>query len=418
MSDVDLIIIGAGAAGLAAARTATENGLTYQLLEASHRIGGRAYTEELAPGIPFDLGCHWMHSASLNPFVPIADRLSFHYRKNGAWRPNAFKNGRWATEAENDSIMALGEADHAAMEKSVAHGEDVAVADLVDHDSFGSAFQAYWFTLYTSRDMDQMSAADVLNYTDTSENWPVREGYGALVARWAADLPVTLNAAATHVRWGNQGVVVETAKGTVRGRRLLITLSTNMLAAGRITFDPPLPDWKTEAATALPLGVHNRIGIKLAYNFFGPEVPLNATVELADDAPPMAIQLRPFDMDYVVGVTGGRFGEWLEDAGSDVSVAHLTERLVAAFGSDIRKALTSRSIVTAWGGDPWTLGAYSGATPGNAHQRRELARPIDNILFFAGEATSPNFFSTCHGAYLSGVTAVKLVADLAGKSSS
>src|ERR1700742_2517844 len=110
MSDVDLIIIGAGAAGLAAARTARETGLTCHLLEASHRIGGRAYTEELAPGIPFDLGCHWMHSASLNPFVPIADRLSFHYRKNGAWRPNAFKDGRWATDAENDGILALGEA--------------------------------------------------------------------------------------------------------------------------------------------------------------------------------------------------------------------------------------------------------------------------------------------------------------------
>jgi monoamine oxidase len=156
--------------------------------------------------------------------------------------------------------------------------------------------------------------------------------------------------------------------------------------------------------------VHNRIGIKLAYNPFGPEVPLNATVELSDDAPPMAIQLRPFDMDYVVGVTGGRFGQWLEDAGSDTSVEHLTERLVAAFGSDIRKALTSRTIVTAWGGDPWTLGSYSGALPGNAHQRRELARPIDDILYFAGEATSPDFFSTCHGAYLSGIAAVKQIA--------
>lgn len=412
MSDSDLIIIGAGAAGLAAARTATENGLTYHLLEASHRIGGRAYTEEMAPGIPFDLGCHWMHSASLNPFVPIADRFSFHYRKNGAWRPNAFKNGRWATDAENDDILALGEANEKAMEESVARGEDIAVADLVDHDHFGSAFQTYWFTLYTSRDMDQMSAADVLAYRDTHENWPVREGYGALVARWAEDLPVTLNAAATHIRWGSQGVIVETPKGTLRGRRLLITISTNMLAAGRITFDPPLPDWKIEAATAVPLGVHNRIGIKLAYNPFGPEVPLNATIELNDDAPPMAIQLRPFDMDYVVGVTGGRFGQWLEDAGSDVSVEHLTERLVAAFGSDIRKALTSRTIVTAWGGDPWTLGSYSGALPGNAHQRRELARPIDDILYFAGEATSPDFFSTCHGAYLSGIAAVKQIATL------
>jgi monoamine oxidase len=415
MSDVDLIIIGAGAAGLAAARAATENGLPYLLLEGSHRIGGRAYTEEMAPGIPFDLGCHWMHSASLNPFVPIADRLSFHYRKNGEWHPNAFTNGRWATAAENARISALGDANHAAMEKLAARGEDASVADLADHESYGAAFQSYWFTLYTSRDMDQVSAADVLAYEDTHENWPVREGYGALVAHWAADIPVSLNAAATHIRWSNQGVAVETPKGTVRGRKVLITISTNMLAAGRITFDPPLPDWKIEAAAALPLGVHNRIGIKLAHNPFGPDTPVSATIELQNDEPPMAMQLRPFDMDYVVGVTGGRFGQWLEDAGIDASVDHLTERLVAAFGSNIRKALTSRSIVTAWSGDPWTLGSYSGALPGNAHQRRELARPVDDILFFAGEATSPNFFSTCHGAYLSGIAAVKQMAGSRGK---
>jgi monoamine oxidase len=251
-------------------------------------------------------------------------------------------------------------------------------------------------------------------YVDTDENWPVRDGYGALVARWAADIPVTLNAAATRITWGKKsGVVVETAKGKVTGRHLLITVSTNILAAGRIAFDPPLPDWKLEAAGALPLGVHNRIAIKLNDNPFGPEVPGSATIALPGDEPPMAIQFRPFDMDYVVGVTGGRFGEWLEHAGSAASIAHLTDRLVAAFGGDIRKSLDSRSIVTAWGDDPWTLGAYSLATPGNAHQRHELARSIDDILFFAGEATSPDAFSTCHGAYLSGIVAIREIAGLA-----
>ncbi len=410
MSDVDVIIIGAGAAGLAAAQAARNHKLTYLVLEASHRIGGRAYTEELAPGIPFDLGCHWMHSASKNPFVAIADRLGFAYRQDGPWRANTFMHGRWMTAAENREIGALGEANRAALERSVARGEDVAVAELVDHDSPWSAFQAYWFALYTSQDMDQASAADVVAYGDTGENWPLRDGYGALVAAWAADVPVTLNAAATRIRWNQHGVSVESAKGTVSGRRLLITVSTNMLATSRIAFDPPLPDWKIAAAAALPLGVHNRVGIRLTHDPFGPDAPASATIALEGDEPPMAIQFRPFGMDYVVGVTGGRFGQWLERAGSGASVAHLTDRLVAAFGSDIRKSLSSRSIVTAWGDDPWTLGAYSMATPGNAHQRRELARPIDNQLFFAGEATSPDAFSTCHGAYLSGIAAIEEIA--------
>ncbi|HVJ43917.1 MAG TPA: NAD(P)/FAD-dependent oxidoreductase [Dongiaceae bacterium] len=410
MSDVDVVIIGAGAAGLAAAMAAQQKGLTTILLEGSHRIGGRAYTEEMAPGVPFDLGCHWMHSGSLNPFVPIADRLGFHYHKGGPWKPTVHTPRGWADAAEQAAIIALGEANEAAMKALVARGEDVAVADVVDHDHPWAAFQAYWFTLYTSRDMDQVSATDVMAYADTGENWPLREGYGALVTRWAADVPVTLNAAATRVSWGRNGVSVETPKGTIRGRRLVVTVSTNMLTAGRIAFDPPLPAWKIEAATQLPLGVHNRIGIKLNHDPFGPDAPPSITVFSKEDEPPMAIQLRPFGHDYVVGVTGGRFGAWLEYAGMAASIEHLTNHLVNAFGSDIRRALSDRTIVTAWAGDPWTLGSYSSATPGNSRARAELARPIDDVLYFAGEASSPDFFSTCHGAYLSGIAAIEKIA--------
>lgn len=410
MSDVDVIIIGAGAAGLAAAKAAEQHRLTYRVLEASHRIGGRAYTEEFAPGLPFDLGCHWMHSASRNPFVAIADQLGFQYRRVSTWSPVVRTTQGWATAAEQAAITELGKANQAAMQESVARGEDVAVADLVDLEAPWAAFQAYWFSLYTSHDMDRVSAADVMAYDDTGENWPLREGYGALVARWAAEVPVTHNAAATRVSWSGAGIVVETPKGTVRGRRLLVTVSTNILAAGRISFDPPLPDWKMAAAAELPLGVHNRIGIRLTHDPFGPDAPPSITVFSDSAEPPMAIQLRPFGYDYIVGFTGGRFGAWLEQAGAQASIDHLTERLVTAYGSDIRKALSDRTIVTAWAGDPWTLGAYSSATPGHQFCRADLARPVDNLIYFAGEATSPDYFSTCHGAYLSGIAAIEAIA--------
>jgi monoamine oxidase len=125
---------------------------------------------------------------------------------------------------------------------------------------------------------------------------------------------------------------------------------------------------------------------------------------------PMATQLRPFGFDYVVGVTGGRHGAWLERAGPAASADYLTECLAAAFGSEVRAALSTRTIVTAWGSDPWTLGSYSSAVPGASHQRLELARPIDDVLFFAGEACSREFAGTCHGAYFSGVAAVEAMA--------
>src|SRR5262249_19835427 len=157
-------------------------------------------------------------------------------------------------------------------------------------------------------DIDQVSIVDSMAYNDTEENWPLREGFGALVARWAADVPVTLNAAVQKVRWGKDGVEVETPKGKVRGRCLVLTVSTNMLASGRITFDPPLPAWKRDAAAELPLGVHNRIGIKLTHDPFGPDARASAAIMLEGDEVPMSVLLRPFGFDYVVGVTGGRFG--------------------------------------------------------------------------------------------------------------
>jgi monoamine oxidase len=408
-SPVDLVIVGAGAAGLAAAEAAQQNGLTYHLVEASHRIGGRAYTEELGPGIPFDLGCHWMHSASLNPFVAIADRLGFQYRRDFGWPMNVFLGPRPISQEERAEMLALGGRNYAAIAAAAQRGEDVAVADVIDLDHKWSALQNYWFTLGTSHDADEISTVDTAAYNDTEENWPLRDGYGALVARWARDVPVTLNAAVTRVRWNARGVTVETAKGTIEGRRLLLTVSTNMLASGRITFDPPLPLWKQEAAANVPLGVHNRIGIRLAYDPFGPDAPRSAAILLGEDVP-MSVQIRPFGFDYVVGVTGGRFGAWLERAGIPASLDYLTERLVGAFGADIRKALTDRHIVTAWAGDPWTLGSYSAALPGKAHARADLFRPVDDVLFFAGEACSAEFAATCHGAYLTGKAAVAAMA--------
>ena len=409
--DVDVVIIGAGSAGLSAAKAAASHGLSFALIEASHRIGGRAYTEEFAPGMPYDLGCHWMHSASLNAFVAIADEHGFSYRRDSQWRSNIFAGGAFLPDDERQRWMDGMDADHATIAAAGAEGRDVAVADVIDLSAPWAPFMAYWFSLGTSRDVDQVSVLDVTNYNDTEENWPLREGFGALVARWAAGVPVTLNARAERISWGGSGVRVETARGTISGRTALVTVSTNVLTSGGIVFDPVLPDWKLEAAAALPLGVHNRIGIMLRDNPFPPEAPATATVQIGDaDEVPMAIQIRPFGMDYVSGVTGGRHGSWLERAGIAASVEHLTERLVAAYGSSIRASLSERTIVTAWENDPWTLGSYSGATPGNGHQRAELARPVEDRLFFAGEAASTEFFSTCHGAYLTGIEQIAAIA--------
>ena len=417
-SEVDVVIVGAGAAGLSAAKSAASHGLSFVVLEASHRIGGRARTEDFVEGQPFDLGCHWMHSASINPFVGIAERLGFRYRRERGWNDVVHHHGAFLDDDQARDLNALVEADERAIAEASRHG-DPALADVMNRRSPWAPYHAYWRSLESSCDPDQTGVTDFVVYDETGEDWPVVDGYGALVAAWAADVPVTLEAAAQRIVMTRDGVAVETPRGTVAGRTTLVTVSTDVLASGHIEFEPELPSWKTTAAQEVPLGVHNKIAILL--NAASPALPdpqFLTVMTRAHDVP-VALNVRPHGFDYVVGTTAGRFADSLERAGQDASVEFLVEHLKAVFGNDIARCLTGRSIVTAWRGDPWTLGGYSAPRPGQAHQREVLARPVDDRLFFAGEATTRDTFATCHGAYLTGRRAVsEIVARLRGTGAS
>ena len=287
-------------------------------------------------------------------------------------------------------------------------GRDCSVWQATARDDHWTELHDYFVSLYTSHDVDQVSTVDLMAYRDTEENWPVKDGYGTLVAAYGADVPVSLNTPVTEIDWSGPGVTVETARGDLKAETVLITVSTGVLAAGDILFRPALPAWKQEAVTGLPLGVHNRICLVFDKDVFGTDVRPGFAVKTGEDEP-MAFRVRPFDFDYVVALTGGRFADWLERAGTAASVDLATEKLAAAFGSGIKKHVSGHNA-TAWRGDPWVKGAYSCAVPGQAHQRAELAKPLDGKLYFAGEATSREFFSTAHGAYLSGIDAARKIA--------
>ncbi len=407
----DLAIVGAGAAGLAAAVTARELGLATIVLEASHRIGGRGYTEIFAPGIAFDLGCHWLHSASINPFVPIAERFGFFYRK-GTYPRGLFLGGRWATEPERAALDEFLDQAHDAIEMAAKEGKPLSQADVIDRESVWTPVFDHFTTLGTSADPDQVGVEDTANYNDTGENWPLKDGFGALIVRFGADAEATLNCAVRRIDWSGAEIGLDTVKGRIEARRVLVTVSTGILGAGDIRFDPALPGWKEAAIAALPLGTHNRVGILFDRDIFGPECPRGAVV-MMPDSEVQAIALNAFGENYAVGYTGGRHAVWLERAGQQAAIDFTMERLVHVFGTGIRPHV-KRTIVTAWHGDPWTKGSYSAALPGQGHQRGELARPIDDRLFFAGEATSKEFMATAHGAYLSGMAAVRAIAATLG----
>ncbi len=403
-SDVDTVIIGAGAAGIGAARTLQAEGRSFALIEASHRIGGRGYTEEILPGVPFDLGCHWFHSASINPLVPFAKEYGISYTNEGYER-NSFRDGKWSDNSDRDEWSQFYVAQDKALEAALDSDEDVSVYDVTEREHKYTSFYDYIMSLHTSFDPDQVSVRDLMNYNDTDENWPIREGYGTLLTRMGADLPVSLNSAVTEINWSGTPIVVKTVKGDIRAKKIIITVSTGILAAGDIKFVPELPDWKLEAIHKLPLGNHNRIALAFDRDVFDPDAVQGAMID-TPGTEPLSIRFKPFDYPYAVGVTGGRFGDWLESAGQAAAVDFMSEKMKAAFGSDITRHVCAH-IVTAWRGDPWVKGAYSTALPGAAGQRSQLRQTLDERVLFAGEATSPDFYSTAHGAYLSGLAAAE-----------
>ena len=185
-SAVDVVVIGAGAAGLAAGHALSVGGLTSVVLEADARIGGRAHTEIMPDGTPFDLGCHWMHSASLNPFVETADALGVHYeRREGYGRSAFYQNDHWLDDAEVAAGTQAMDDRETAVAAAWSQGMDQSVMETVDRDGPWTEVLDYYDTLDSSSDVDQISIGDVVSYHDTEENWPVVDGYGALVSQWS-----------------------------------------------------------------------------------------------------------------------------------------------------------------------------------------------------------------------------------------
>ena len=406
--DVDLVIVGAGAAGIGAAKAARWLDLDHVLVEASHRIGGRAYTEHPAPGISFDLGCHWLHSASRNPLTRLLVPYGMDVQKTWDGRSGIFRNKEWldGNQAREFEIKARDTAAELA-----GRGEDIAACDAYDRDSEWAPLMDYWISLDHSTDSDQISIRDMCAYEYTGENqdWPVKQGLGTLIARFGAEVPVRLNSAVTRIDYSGGETLVHTTGGDIRASRVLLTVSTGVLNAGDVKFTPALPAWKRDAINDLPLGNHNRICLVFDRNVFGVYRRDTATF-FNDDDPPMDFYIRPFGSNCAVAVTGGRFADWLERAGQQASIDYARERLVKMFGSEAGRHIEN-ATVSAWRGDPWIRGAYSATRPGAYGARHMLAEPVDEKIYFAGEATSANFMDTAHGAYISGVREVLRLAN-------
>ena len=411
----DVVIIGAGSAGLAAAKELNRQGLSFIVLEASHRIGGRAYSEELAPDVWFDLGCAYLLTGTdaknqideSNPFIDYAknqgkvvERYSYdeHYIYNGkSLDDNAsHEREKFFSDCED------------AIKCSAENGDDHALSDIIDLENPYLIPYNDVMAVTAPKDIDEISVADTYHGVGDYEDYITPNGYGNIVAQWGSDVKVSLNTKVETVDWSGKEVVVETAKGSIRARCLISTVSNGILAAQHINFKPQLPDWKMDAIQGITMGAENKIGVHFTEDIFGP-IESGHYQSWTDDAQGAYIEVNLMSSNVVSVFMGGRFSQWMEKQGQQAGHEFAVDKIADIFGSDIRKSV-GRSVVTAWDTDPWTLGSYACALPGQYYQREPLRLPIDDKLFFAGEATA-RAHGTCNGAYWSGVRAAQEVIE-------
>ncbi|MGL6061340.1 MAG: flavin monoamine oxidase family protein [Bradyrhizobium sp.] len=412
-TSIDVAIIGAGAAGLGAANALKNSGLSVIVLEARDRVGGRAHTIQAAPDVVFDVGCGWLHSADKNSFVPIAEALGFEINKDlPPWRERSYGKA-FPQEDRNDFMLALDafydRAEAAAIEAK-RRGTDVPADRFLEPGNRWNPMIDAISTYINGAELDRVSILDMDAYEDTNFNWRVRRGYGALVAAYGAACPLVLNCAVTLVDHSAKLLRIETTQGTLTAGKVIVTVPTNLIADEAIRFHPALPA-KLDAARGLPLGLADKVTLALAE----PEaLPKEGNLRAATMRTEMGTyHIRPFGQPCIDGFFGGRFARSLEDAGEGAITAAAIDEIVSFIGNDFRRKLKPLAE-SRWAHDPWARGSYSHALPGHAADRAVLAAPVDGRLFFAGEATSPNFFSTAHGARDSGERAAEEVMAASG----
>jgi monoamine oxidase len=399
-ADFDIVIMGGGAAGIGAARTLAGRGLRCMILEAAPRLGGRAWTYTIA-GFPLDLGCGWLHSADRNPWAEIATSTC---RALDCGEP------AWGTQF-NDLGLAPGElaaardafAAWSRRLSVVATGSDNA-ADALDPQSPWNDYIAAICGFANGVRPERMSARDYLAYDEasTGRNWRATRGYGDLIAASTPiDVGIRLATPIDRVRCDDCAVELETANGTLRCDRLIVTVSTSVLAAPTTRWPAELDPWR-DAAMQLPLGRNEKIFLETTADLGLPaETHLFGDIR---DAATAAFYVRPFGWPVIETFLGGEGARVIEEGGVGAGYAQAVDQLAGLLGNQVRKKV--RFLAGSdWARSDHILGAYSCAMPGKASARARLARPFEGRIFFAGEATHPTDYSTAHGAFASGVRA-------------
>ena len=400
MQAVEVAIVGAGAAGLAAARRLREAGVDALILEARDRTGGRTHTDLAVPAAPFDRGASFIHAADQgNPWLELAHRHGVPVVRDPRRRA-VMAEGRLLPIAPYDAALA-----EAWPRLAAGHGAAGALlADGTPAQAYARALVGPWLS---GVDCAAMDAADFVAARD-GEDWLVPGGYGRLVEASGAGLPVRLACPVHAITSHPDRVELATAAGTLRADQVVLTVPLGVLAAGRIRFDPPLPDPVRAAIAALPMGNLVKLRVLLEGDPLGVADGTYVTSPPRDERAVLWLA-RPFGRAELMGFVGGSLAGELAALPPEGLRAETGRLLAAMAGSGAAQAVRGCSVAD-WSADPWALGSYAIARPGRAGARAALREPLGPRLYYAGEAAAADgWHGTVAGAHFSGAAAADAV---------
>ena len=411
-----VIVIGAGIAGLAAASQLAGRGHQVTVLEARTRLGGRTWTSALWTDAPVDLGASWIHEVDGNPLTPLAEEAgaqlittsydsTLDYDLDG--RPISATRAARLAELKDEHDWAIRQGQNDAIDRSVRN----TIESQLDWASLSTADQE--LLAFLSNSTVEQEYAGSRNELSTywfdsmggynGEDAVFADGYRRLVNHLARGLNVQLGQVISAIDSSTATVKVTTNKGTFTADRVIVTVPLGVLKKGAIKFTPALPSKKLTAISKLGMGNFNKCYLRFPSQFWPQEDWLEYIPPLSQHGQwSQWLNLgRLTGQPILLGFNAGDFGGQIEAWSDAQIVASAMARLKLMFGSGIPEPVGVQ--ITRWSQDPFSYGAYSfyklGSTP---TMRDDLAAPIGNRLFFAGEATHKQMFATVHGALLSG----------------